>query len=215
MKNSLEVQSTKQFVAVFLGWSIDQGFPTTNAQSLVDLDFLGMCNFKSSPPRLPIGSLKELNSARFNSHTPACKPRHKNETCGVFSGEIPNFCKGKTWKKNLHTSFIHHWITMVDVYTSWWLNQPIWKILVKLNYSPSFGMKIKKSLSCHHPVQCHFPNLDLGPSLKKQMSIVGDQSSHTREEVWRCQRKWEIWKRSNRFENVWNRKQKNCPIKTV
>ena len=37
--------------------------------------------------------------------------------------------------------------------TSWWLNQPIWKIWVKMgSSSPIFGVKIKKYLTCHHPV---------------------------------------------------------------
>ena len=43
------------------------------------------------------------------------------------------------------------------IITSWWLNQPIWKILVKLDHFPRlmFGVKIPKKNceSCHHPDQ--------------------------------------------------------------
>ena len=42
--------------------------------------------------------------------------------------------------------------------TSWWLNQLIWKIWVKIgSSSPIFGVNIKKYLSCHHqhPSLCH------------------------------------------------------------
>ena len=36
--------------------------------------------------------------------------------------------------------------------TSWWLNQPIWKIFVKMgSSSPISEVNIKKYLSCHHP----------------------------------------------------------------
>ena len=47
--------------------------------------------------------------------------------------------------------------------TSWWLNQPIWKIWVKIGSSfPIFGVKIPKYLSCHHqhpklPLFCFLP----------------------------------------------------------
>ena len=33
---------------------------------------------------------------------------------------------------------------------SWWLNQPIWKIFVKLDHFPKFRGEHKKCLSCHH-----------------------------------------------------------------
>ena len=34
----------------------------------------------------------------------------------------------------------------------WWLNQPIWKILVKMGIFPNFRGEHKKYLSCHHLV---------------------------------------------------------------
>ena len=34
--------------------------------------------------------------------------------------------------------------------TSWWLNQPIWKILVKMDHFPKFRGENIKYLSCHH-----------------------------------------------------------------
>ena len=41
---------------------------------------------------------------------------------------------------------------MIDIQSSgWWLNQPSWKICSsKWESSPSFGVNIKKYLSCHH-----------------------------------------------------------------
>ena len=35
--------------------------------------------------------------------------------------------------------------------SGWWLNQPIWKILVKLDHFPNFRDENQKCLSCHHP----------------------------------------------------------------
>ena len=148
------------------------------------------CATSRVPPCLPIGSLKELNSARFNSHTPACKPR-REWTCGVFSGEIPNFCKGKTWKKNLYTSFIHHWITVVDLYTSWWLNQPICKILVKLNYFSKFRDENQKIFELPPPSIVSFPEPGPWTFVEKKRSLSWGSSPHTREEVY-C---WEILKK--------------------
>ena len=34
--------------------------------------------------------------------------------------------------------------------TGWWLNQPIWKILVKMGIFPKFRGENKTYLSCHH-----------------------------------------------------------------
>ena len=165
------------------------------------------------PPRLPIGSLKELNSARFNSHTPAWSQGIKMKHVEFFQEKSPTFAKAKRGKKTC-SSFIHHCITMVDLYTSWWLNQPIWKILysqIELFLQVS-GWKSKNLwvATTQYSVISRTWTLDL--RWKKKISIVGDQSSHTREEVWRCQRKWEIWKRSNRFEieNEKKIQQKQC-----
>ena len=36
-----DVQNKQVWEECFLGWSMDQGFPTTKGQNLVDLDFLG------------------------------------------------------------------------------------------------------------------------------------------------------------------------------
>ena len=42
-------------------------------------------------------------------------------------------------------------------FTGWWLNQPIWNILVKMgSSSPSFGVKIPKHIWNHHLVNLHF-----------------------------------------------------------
>ena len=40
----------------------------------------------------------------------------------------------------------------LSVFTSWWLNQPLWKIWSSnwVHLPPRFGVKIKKYLSCHH-----------------------------------------------------------------
>ena len=38
----------------------------------------------------------------------------------------------------------------IHVWTGWWLNQPIWKLLVKLEIFPKDRGEQKKYLSCHH-----------------------------------------------------------------
>ena len=38
----------------------------------------------------------------------------------------------------------------LHIYTSWWLNQPLWKMLVKLDHLPQVGLK-KKHVWNHHP----------------------------------------------------------------
>ena len=45
----------------------------------------------------------------------------------------------------------------IKIFSSWWLNQPLWKILVKMDIFPNFRGEKKKYLSCHHRVLC-FPN---------------------------------------------------------
>ena len=57
----------------------------------------------------------------------------------------------ETWVRPLEMSEYHH-SEFSYVLENWWLNQPISKImLVNLDHeTPSFGMNIKKYLSCHH-----------------------------------------------------------------
>ena len=39
----------------------------------------------------------------------------------------------------------------IKIFSSWWLNQPLWKIWVKMgSSSPLFGVKRPTYLSCHH-----------------------------------------------------------------
>ena len=52
-------------------------------------------------------------------------------------------------KTRLWTSRIKD-LEQFHTFTSWWLNQPIWKIFVKLDHFPKFRGENKKCLSCHH-----------------------------------------------------------------
>ena len=57
--------------------------------------------------------------------------------------------------KYRYTSCFLQWTQTWGGFTSWWLNQPIWKICSS-NWviSPGIGMNIKKCLSCHHLGVC-------------------------------------------------------------
>ncbi len=60
-------------------------------------------------------------------------PKH-SQIQGFTSSSHQNFLNKTNLQQNL-------WIT-----TSWWLNQPIWNILVKIRSFPQVGMKIKRYL---------------------------------------------------------------------
>ena len=52
---------------------------------------------------------------------------------------------GTSWApKNEVFQVLQTWVS------SWWLNQPIWKIWVKMGIFPNFRGEHKKYLSCHH-----------------------------------------------------------------
>ena len=58
------------------------------------------------------------------------------------------------WKKSCTTWDVKNCTANngMNCLSSWWLNQPIWKILVKMgSSSPIFGCEHKKYLSCHQP----------------------------------------------------------------
>ena len=150
------------------------------------------CATSRVPPCLPIGSLKELNSARFNSHTPAWSQGIKMKHVEFFQEKSPTFAKAKRGKKTC-SSFIHHCITMVDLYTSWWLNQPIWKILCSqiewfLQVSGWKSKNLWVATTQYSVISQTWTGLDLR---WKKRSLGWGSSPHTREEVYW----WEILKK--------------------
>ena len=95
------------------------------------------------------------------------------QTNGVHQVELPKggnrgdfFCSesGAPFSHPMDIYFKRHpWIFILKVlikdcanytYTSWWLNQPIWKMIYSQfeNLPQMFGVNMKKKLSCHHPV---------------------------------------------------------------
>ena len=76
----------------------------------------------------------------------------------------------KSWK--FYSGVVFGKLTShVQNYASWWLNQPIWKMFVKLDHFPMVRGENKKYLSCHHPamIWIDLRTTDLG--LKKKNSF--------------------------------------------
>ena len=46
----------------------------------------------------------------------------------------------------IHCSEFASFLSLWAKFSSWWLNQPLWNILVKMGIFPQIGVKIKKSL---------------------------------------------------------------------
>ena len=89
-------------------------------------------------------------------------PRHFFHTtqlssCGRFHLLGPKFFQGgylSTYNCNsrcMHSNWIPN--AFREIISSWWLNQPIWKIQRQNGFIfPKFRVNIKKYLSCHHLV---------------------------------------------------------------
>ena len=83
-----------------------------------------------------------------------------------------------------------------QLYTSWWLNQPIWKKIVKLDHLTRVRDENKKYLSCHHLVYTavsflnmffHLATSDSGSHLYHPWTDLDRFKWH-----WRSGRQWHL-----------------------
>ena len=76
----------------------------------------------------------------------------ENKLCAALSRRLLWQVGEHDLQSPVKTVNIDIWICeAIGKLTGWWLNQPIWKILIRMGILPIFRNENRRLLSCHHP----------------------------------------------------------------
>ena len=121
----------------------------------------------ASPFVLPISLLvpcatKVLNAKLVRTYHATATSIHFGTQIGVVISHCVAWVREQPKSQKKVTS-----ISILQEKSTWWLNQPIWKIFVKMGIFPKFRVKIQKYSSCHHQ-----PENIVGSNIAKTSAAV-------------------------------------------